>query len=56
MMDGGSCRVLGEDESGFQRLLKALAGWLVVHIFIIMKWRHLTLEYTGVSWCLNTDV
>lgn len=44
------------DRARTQCLLTALVGWVVVNIFIIMKWRYLTLEYVGVSWCLNTDV
>lgn len=36
-------------ESWIKCLLTGLVGWVVVHIFIIMKWRYLTLEYIGVS-------
>lgn len=42
--------------AGTRCLLTASVGRVVVNIFIIMKWRYLTLEYAGVFWCLNTDV
>ncbi len=36
------------DGARTQCLLTVLVGWVVVNIFIIMKWRYLTLEYVRV--------